>query len=532
MISTLPPQRREGTAPAPVITFDALTPQRAILFPLACVAALVALVALPAVREREPLLWTFLGVAAVLAVWAIEMAVSAKHSYSLRVVLRPQHYLQACAQGAVLLYWGWYWRELYSAWYLIAAQLVFAYAFDMLIVWSRRREYTLGFGQFPVIFSINLFLWFKPDWFYLQFLMIALGFAGKEFIRWDKDGQSAHVFNPSSFPLGVFSLALLLTGKTSLSWGQEIATTLFYPPHIYLFIFLIGLPGQLLFGVTTMTMSAVVTMYGVGLAYFAATGTYFFVDQFVPIAVFLGMHLLFTDPSTSPRTELGRILFGALYAVSVMTLYTVLGLFGVPTFYDKLLAVPIMNLTIRAIDRVVRSGALRWLDPAALGRRLAPFGRRMIYVGVWVGVFVLMSVRQGVGDTSRGHHIPFWRQACSEQRRNACRALTTIELRNCANGSGWACNEVGVTLSGVNDGGNDAQARQLFGRACALGFDPGCANSRAASASELRTAEPALDDYRILLREGKGPLPNLSAPQLYDLACRQGWSTACGRQPR
>ena len=68
---------------------------------------------------------------------------------------------------------------------------LFACAFDMLLTWSRRDAYVLGFGPFPVIFSINLFLWFKPDWFYLQFLMVALGFAAKELIRWDKEGRRA-----------------------------------------------------------------------------------------------------------------------------------------------------------------------------------------------------------------------------------------------------------------------------------------------------------------------------------------------------
>jgi hypothetical protein len=43
----------------------------------------------------------------------------------------------------------------------MAGQLLFAYAFDMLLGWSRRERYTLGFGPFPVIFSINLFLWFR-----------------------------------------------------------------------------------------------------------------------------------------------------------------------------------------------------------------------------------------------------------------------------------------------------------------------------------------------------------------------------------
>src|SRR5678809_1738423 len=120
-------------------------------------------------------------------------------------------------------------------------------------------------------------------------------------------------FNPSSFPLAVVSLVLLVAGATDLTWGREIANTQFYPPHMYLMLFLIGLPGQYFFGVTLMTMSAVVTTYVFGLLYYAATGIYFFYDSYVPIAVFLGMHLLFTDPSTSPRTELGRIIFGALY---------------------------------------------------------------------------------------------------------------------------------------------------------------------------------------------------------------------------
>ena len=72
---------------------------------------------------------------------------------------------------------------------LIVAQILFAYAFDLLLTWSRRDTATLGFGPFPIVFSKNLFLWFRPDWFYLQFVMIALGFAAKELIRWNRDGR-------------------------------------------------------------------------------------------------------------------------------------------------------------------------------------------------------------------------------------------------------------------------------------------------------------------------------------------------------
>ena len=72
-----------------------------------------------------------------------------------------------------------------------------------------------------MIFSINLFLWFKPDWFYLQFLMVAVGFAAKELIRWDKDGRRVHIFNPSSFPLAVFSLGPARSPARAISRGAR-----------------------------------------------------------------------------------------------------------------------------------------------------------------------------------------------------------------------------------------------------------------------------------------------------------------------
>ena len=161
---------------------------RALGLPLVFTSGLAAFALLDSVRQNESLLRAFLGAAAVLIVWNAVLLASARRTgrtLTLEIVPRKQHYLQACAQGSVLLYWGWYWRPVYDSAHLIAAQLVFAYAFDMLLSWSRRDTYTLGLGPFPVIFSINLFLWFKPDWFYLRFLMVALGFAAKELIRWD-----------------------------------------------------------------------------------------------------------------------------------------------------------------------------------------------------------------------------------------------------------------------------------------------------------------------------------------------------------
>jgi hypothetical protein len=170
--------------------------------------------ALPSIHGNARLAWSFAGAAALLLLWNAWLLTTSRardRTFLLEFVPRKQHWVQACAHISVFLYWGWYFREVYAAAPLILAQLLFAYAFDILLAWSRRRTYTLGFGPFPVIFSTNLFLWFKPDWFYLQFLMIAVGFAAKELITWQKDGRRVHIFNPSSLPLGLFSLGLLLT---------------------------------------------------------------------------------------------------------------------------------------------------------------------------------------------------------------------------------------------------------------------------------------------------------------------------------
>jgi hypothetical protein len=516
----------------PAVLSHELGSSRLLVIPLALTALLASFTLLPAVRQSPRLLWSFLGTCALLALWNAALLADVRRRgriLRLEMLARKQHYLQACAQGSVLLYWGWYWRQVYDSWHLIAAQLVFAYAFDLLLAWSQRETYALGFGPFPVVFSTNLFLWFKPDWFYFQFLMIAVGFAAKDLIRWDKGGRRTHIFNPSSFPLSIFSLGLIVTGTTDLTWGQEIAITQFNPPHIYLMIFLVGLPGQFLFGVTPMTMSAVVTTYACGLVYFAATDSYFFFDTYVPIAVFLGMHLLFTDPSTSPRSELGRIIFGMLYGLAVVILAALLDRLGVPTFYDKLLPVPALNLLIKRIDRLAGSNALKRLDPAALGRRLAPRQRHLAYMTIWSAAFAAMSSVQAVGDEHPGHSVRFWRDACRNGVRNGCRNLAVMNGSYCVRGSGWACNEVAI-FGSETDPRNMNAVRQAFQRSCDLGFLAGCDNLTVvrSGGNALRHLPPRLEDYPVLLQEGKAAVPDDLTPlELYERACRQGWADGC-----
>jgi Flp pilus assembly protein TadD len=387
-----PAQRRRSkkqTVAISPVRRIALSPAWAVAIPLTFSALVAAAALLPKIAQT-PARWSCLGAAAFLVVWGTLLLVTAARRHrtlSVEISARKQHYMQACAHLTIYLYWAAYWEGVHDAAPLIAAQLVFAYALDALLSWSRRDTFTLGFGPFPIIFSTNLFLWFKPEWFYLQFLMVAVGFCAREFLRWHRDGRYVHIFNPSSLPLSIISIGLILTHNTNLTWGQEIAKTQLYPPHMYLVIFLVSLPGQVLFGVSSMTLAAVVTTYAlIGFDYFV-TGMHVFQSPTIPIAVFLGMHLLFTDPSTSPRTELGRIIFGVLYGTSVFALYVLLERLGVPTFYDKLLPVPILNLMVRAIDRAARSDLLKRLDPGAIGAAVAPRARNVAYTAIWAAVF-------------------------------------------------------------------------------------------------------------------------------------------------
>jgi hypothetical protein len=503
------------------------------------VAGLLVLSQLSPLQQRPTVRASLVFAALFLLAWSGVLfgVLRRGQNVALEIVPRRQHYLQACQQGAALLYWGYYWREVYHAAPLIAAQLLFAYGFDSLLSWTHRRKFVLGFGPFPIIFSINLFLWFKDDWFYLQFAMIALGFLAKEFLRWTRDGVNTHIFNPSSFPLAVASALLLIANASLTTWGSEVAQTQFYPPQMYLAIFLFAMPGQYLFGVTSMTMSAVVTTYVFSAVYYAATGSYYFSDSHVPIAVFLGMHLLFTDPATSPRTDLGRIVYGVLYGLTTCLLYSALIRAGMPGFYDKLLQVPLLNLSAGLLDRLARSPLLQRIEPSGWGARavasakagwaLGARRRHLAYISVWAVAFAAMSASGYLGDKHPGQWVPFWQKACAANARSACEDLYFLQDGYCEDGSGWACNELGILLAEHYD--NRRRAATEFTRACELRFSAGCDNAVAITQGAMfRRDAPTVADYRFILRGSKGPFQDLDA-QLYARACMQGWPGTCDR---
>ena len=501
---------------------------RVLYLPLALTFALVLLSLLPRVQGNFRLMWSFWGTAAVLLVWQSALSLrlrSVSAGRSLQSAIRPQHYVQAMIQIALFAYWGWYWRPIYDFALLLAAQLVFAYIFDMLLAWSRRETYVLGFGPFPIIFSINIFLWFRDDWFYLQFLMIGVGFLGKEFVRWHREGRRVHIINPSAFTLGLFSLVLITTGTTNLTWGQELASTLTLAPLIYLYLFALGLILMHRFSITLVVSSAAVTLFGLSALYSSVTGVPYFLDSDIPAAVFLGLHLLITDPSTSPRTSQGKVLFGSLYGTSVFGLYLVLGAAGVPTFYDKLLAVPLLNLSVSGIDSLVRiAGQSSVLGKWRMG--WTPLRANLGHMTVWVLFFAAMTVMGKTDGKHTGDSLPFWQTACAEDRPNACTRLIQIETTYCGDNSAWACNELGIHFAQGQIVASDPQlGLDYLGRACELRLKAACVNLL--DPEGFSRTDPRVLDLRLLLREAGRNLMDMSEPELYARACDHDWVFAC-----
>ncbi len=509
--------------------------------PLALAGCLTALLAgftlIPWVGANPRLagsLWAAVGVLALLLAAVGYRAARAERHLSYTIVLKPAHYVQLAMHTSIFVYWGWYWREVYHYAPLIAAQIVFVYAFDMLLCWWRRDRWILGFGPFPIVLSTNLFLWFRDDWFFLQFLLVSTGVLCKEFITWKRNGRRTHIFNPSSIALAIFSIGLLVTHSTHLTWGEEVAVSLARPPHIYLEIFVLGLVVQALFSVTLVTLSAAAALLVLNLAYTGSTGLYFFVDSNIPIAVFLGLHLLITDPATSPKRSAGKVIFGAMYGALVFGLYALLGRLGEPTFYDKLLCVPALNLLVRPLDQIgaaLEARFRRWT--------WTPRQANFAHMGAWTALFAVMLTTGFVGGRHPGSDSEFWRKACESGSRGACQTWVRVLNVACRHGSGLACLRLGVMWNegrGVERDPNEAGKN--FARACDLGMPYGCPSLVALvkergpevfqPACGRGDGESCFILASLYYAGGGVPKDPAAAVGLFRKSCSDGWWRGCG----
>ncbi len=562
-------------------TNSAMSGTRKILaLPLALTGVFLALGVISRARTNSHLAWTYVGVAAFLLCWQLALFLRSRRKasgFAWEFVAVRAHYMQALAQFSIYAYWGWYWRNVYAEAPLILSQVVFLYVFDALLTWSRGQTWRCGFGPWPIIFSTNLFMWFRDDWFVFQFVMIAIGVLGKQFIRWQRGGKLTHIFNPSAFGLTIVSLVLILTRTSGYTWGEQIAITQDRPPHLYMEIFLGGLVLQYFFSVTLLTFSAAAMIGLLNLAYIKMTGVYLFFDTNIPVAVFLGLHLLMTDPATTPRSSLGKLIFGGLYGAGVFAAVFILEALGAPTFYDKLVIVPMLNLLVPLLDRLADLGVAgkfgRW--EKVVGPRKVNFA----CMGCWVALFLAMLITGYVEAPHPGKTIAFWAKAAEEKRPRAVKNLRYLLNKFAqqdldgmsasvigvgANGTmskeqalGIMCNQVAaIYAEGKFVPTDPAMAAHYFEKGCGLGNKEACAHlaveyfrTNLAGAqvnigralSTLEQSDAATHDGRICcivayaLDTGRGlPLDKARARQFYEKGAAMGelaaWKTLARMQ--
>ncbi|MBU0553103.1 sel1 repeat family protein [Myxococcota bacterium] len=499
MTSHTSPQDPPVTSPTPLVPIRAL-----VGFIVAMHLLLFGLGFIPRVAESPPVQRAIWGAAAVTALWTLLLWLK-KRPLSADVLIRRAHWVQILMHSTIFIYWGFYYDEVRRIAPLILAQIPLAYLVSLLTAWTLGRRWHLGFGPIPIIGSTNLFLWFKDPWFHWQLVMVALAFMGKDLVRWRRNGGKRHIFNPSGLALSVVSLVVILGGDSSITWGNEIATRLQLAPHMFEVIFAVGVTVQLLFGVAWTTLAAAGSVWLIGLAYTWLTGDWFFTDTTIPIAVFLGMNLLITDPVTSPDNASGKALFGALYGVMVFPLYIVLPLIGQPAFYDKLLQVPLCNLMAPPLERWGARIEAWWASIRPGQARLTPRGARWAAVMGWGALFLI--IRPGL-IAHPGAEPSAWRDRCAQGEAKACVELKHTLEKGCALGRAEVCHALATQLLAPEALlRNPARGHRLLTEACAAGYAPSCA----------------------ALTPSKPQPPSVEAHAAHEAGCDAGDGAACLR---
>jgi hypothetical protein len=510
--------------------------------PSALTAILAVLSFVPRVQVNERLSLSLWGAASTLAIFVIilQPVISRRKraiTYEWHAI--RAHYVQLAMHSSIYAYWGWYWPHVYHYLPLLIAQLIFGYALDMLVCWSRRDKYVFGFAIFPIVLSTNLFLWFKDDWFFLQFLMLAAAILCKEFVRWSRDGRQTHIFNPSGIALFLVSLALIATKSSYMTWGDVIANTLRRPPYIYLELFFLGLVVQALFSVTAVTLSAAAVLYMLNRVFTEVTGVYYFFDSGISVSLFLGLHFLITDPASSPRTATGKILFGGLYGAGAFATYGLLGWLGAPQFYDKLLCVPLLNLSVRGLDRISNR-----VFESVYGRPWLPrwtaYQFNLVHIGLWSVLFAVMMSTGFLALPHRGENPEFWRLPCQNGSGRACTVRRYLLRLNCERGGAESCVALADAASAERGPTSDIIAAEALTRGCNLGSRLSCTrlgNFVKAGGDDklLRSCDGAKSGMGCLTLAfmydtGTGLVQNQGhALELFDRTCGMGIAPACNR---
>lgn len=277
----------------------------------------------------------------------------------------------------------------------ILLQLGFAFVIDILISALRYKSIRIGFSVFPIVLSINLFLWFKPSYFYLQLLTITLAITLKHVWTWTWDGKRSHIFNPSGIALAVASvIALIMGARQSMLLESIIDAYQASRPDVFLFVLAVGLISQSLGRVIFVSAGTLMTLFSLSVLSIGLTGMPLMNHPWIDPSVFVGITLLVTDPSTTPKRWPAQLVAGGLYAVALLGFYGLLSALQEPGYFAKVLAVPLVNLTAPYFDR--------WNWCSTLGARLRILGQPLIQATLYASFFLLFlpKMKEGIKSPS------------------------------------------------------------------------------------------------------------------------------------
>ncbi len=273
------------------------------------------------------------------------------------VYVKPTHLLPTAIQVLIFAYWALYWRELPAYVPEIGLQIAYAYALDIVLALAGRRHWRATAGPLPIVGSINLFVQFHAGEWPMQYGIITVAMLSKVLLT--RGGR--HIFNPSAFGIAIIGLVNLAFPRMGLG---DIAHQFDLPPNMTEVILLLALVVQARVPVVLVSFACALGL----LLHGTWQPEINFSPYWSPVA--LVIVLLATDPATSPRTGLGRVLYGVVLGVLIGWAGEILVSLGHSDFYGKVLPLPLCNLLVPAFDRWSQAivTRLRWLGTALAPR--------------------------------------------------------------------------------------------------------------------------------------------------------------------
>ncbi len=295
-------------------------------------------------------IWMAAGLAVLLAVFVVRRAVrsGAPVLFELK---RRSHIMQMLTQSTLFAYWSIYFSGVGVRLGWILPQLVLAFALDAITSMQTRREWRVGFGPLPVVFSINLGAWFG-EWGSIVTVVVA--FLSRMLVRY----RGSHLLNPSAAGLTVaMVLALFFPAFEFSTVFRKFALA----PNMGELVALLSLVPLLTFRLGLVSL-------GCGAALVLSKS---FVDLGSPGLVFPTTLVTFTllagDPVTVPKRGWGRLLFGLFVGTGFHFVSVALSRAGRFDDLAKVLPVTVANLLVPAFDAFAvrfeesRLRFVRWL---------------------------------------------------------------------------------------------------------------------------------------------------------------------------